>query len=214
MTTLINPFIFNNQNEFIPINNFGIIINDTYAVNYNGIIKNINTNNIIPQIFNKNNGYMQVSLKTICGIRPILVHRLVAYAFCPNIYNKPMVNHIDGNKLNNNYLNLEWCTAQENKIHAITMGLSKVKGEDNAHSKLTNTQVHQICKLLQDNKYTYQQILEIMNIEINKQNLDIITKIRTKKLWRCISDLYNIPQKEHRGNLIYILIHRYTIYAN
>lgn len=196
---LINPFIFMDEDGFVPIINFDTVKNNMYAINYNGIVKNIHTNKILSTVYNKNNGYMNVLLQTSNGSKPILIHRLVAHAFCPNLYDKPMVNHIDGNKLNNNYLNLEWCTAKENTVHAINMGLSNIKGENNTSAKLTNNQVHQICKLLQDNKYTYSQILEIVGIEVTKQNLDIITKIRTKKLWRIISDLYNIPEKEYRG---------------
>lgn len=73
------------------------------------------------------------------------VHRLVAFLFIENPENKPCVNHIDGNKLNNNVSNLEWCTHKENTKHAIDTGLLGFKyGEDNNSAKLTNNQVKEI----------------------------------------------------------------------
>lgn len=53
-------------------------------------------------------------------------HRLIALAFIPNHDNKPFINHIDGDKANNNIENLEWCTCSENTIHAFRIGLRKV----------------------------------------------------------------------------------------
>jgi len=53
------------------------------------------------------------------------VHRLVCEAFLENKLNKPQINHIDGNKSNNNINNLEWCTAAENVQHSFRLGLNK-----------------------------------------------------------------------------------------
>lgn len=59
-------------------------------------------------------GYASVQLfKEKVGTR-LLVHRLVAKAFLPNLDGLPVVNHKDENKLNNNVDNLEWCTQQYN----------------------------------------------------------------------------------------------------
>lgn len=46
------------------------------------------------------------------------IHRIVAENFIPLVEGKNIINHIDGNRLNNNVSNLEWCTYSENIIHS------------------------------------------------------------------------------------------------
>lgn len=63
-------------------------------------------------------GYSRITLMLNRKYVKFLVHRLVAISFIPNPENKPEVNHKDGNKKNNYYINLEWSTSSENHIHA------------------------------------------------------------------------------------------------
>lgn len=78
-----------------------------------------------------NSGYKRITLSIDGKEERWSVHRLVALLFVPNPEQKPQVNHIDGNKENNDASNLEWCTASENNKHAFRTGLKKnlVKGK-------------------------------------------------------------------------------------
>ncbi len=74
-------------------------------------------------------GYKRVQLVAKNRTRKsFTIHRLVALAFIPNPENKPQVNHIDGNKTNNDISNLEWCTASENEIHSHRILGKKLSG--------------------------------------------------------------------------------------
>lgn len=59
-------------------------------------------------------GYYQVCLDR----KTRQIHRLVAEAFIDNPENKPVVNHIDYDRKNNNVNNLEWVTYKENSYHS------------------------------------------------------------------------------------------------
>lgn len=72
---------------------------------------------------NKQVEYLQVSLWKNNKGTSYYVHRLVAEAFIDNPENKPEVNHIDGDRQNNDVSNLEWVTSAENSCHAVSVGL-------------------------------------------------------------------------------------------
>ena len=76
----------------------------------------------------RDDGYLVVNLHKDGVSDVVPVHLLVARNFLPNTNNLPTVNHIDGNKLNNNVTNLEWVTYSENNVHALRMGLRKPRG--------------------------------------------------------------------------------------
>ena len=94
---------------------------------------------------NKNKGqYLTVNLhkqNTDCQKK---VHRLVAEAFIPNPNNYPQVDHVDGNKLNNDVNNLDWVTNEENMKRSWNIGLRTYYGENNHKAKLTKEQVTEI----------------------------------------------------------------------
>lgn len=93
---------------------------DNYEISNLGNIRNKTTKRIRALSVNKSNGYYKclLSLGEAGKTATVYAHRLVAEAFIANLDNKPQVNHIDGNKLNNNVNNLKWVTNQENQIHA------------------------------------------------------------------------------------------------
>lgn len=92
-------------------------------------------------------GYKYISLKkpNEKSIK-FLLHRLVMLTFIGEPNGK-QVNHIDGEKSNNNLNNLEYCTGAENLRHCIDV-LGKKRGEGSC-SKLTENQV---IKIKQDQR--------------------------------------------------------------
>lgn len=96
-----------------------------YEVSNLGRIRRIKTGKILKGYLNE---YYRVVLTVDSKGKDYSVHRLVAMTFIPNPENKPDVNHIDGNKLNNRVDNLEWTTRSENMKHAYRTGLYKNGG--------------------------------------------------------------------------------------
>ncbi len=96
-------------------------------------------------------GYLRVSSRAH-GV--MFAHRLIAITWIPNPNNLPVINHIDGNKSNNNPLNLEWCTQPYNVRHGFNTGLTPrktlLKGDESIAAKLTEVSVANIKRRLLD----------------------------------------------------------------
>lgn len=114
-----------------------------YEVSNLGNIRNVKTGRIRKlNTLQKGYYFVGASLGSRNAKLCIKVHRAVAETFIPNPNNLPVINHIDGNKLNNVVENLEWCTHKHNIHHAMEHGLHH-PGKYNRHgyhhkySKLT-----------------------------------------------------------------------------
>jgi hypothetical protein len=106
-----------------------------YEISDLGRIRKIETGKVLKQAIH--NGYPQVSLSFgKCKRKTVITHRLVGKYFIENPENKRCLNHIDGVKTNNNRSNLEWCSYQENSIHAWTIGLCKPNENQKASARI------------------------------------------------------------------------------
>jgi hypothetical protein len=96
-----------------------------YEISNYGEVRNKISNNVLKQTLLS--GYLTITLITNNNKVFFKIHRLVAEIFltCPNY--TYIVNHKDGNKVNNNVENLEWVSRSENAKHAFRLGLNKGK---------------------------------------------------------------------------------------
>lgn len=122
-----------------------------YEVNIDGCIRVKSNHHFMkPQL--RKDGYYSLRLRHDSGkTKNVTIHRCLMQTFVSNPDGKLQVNHINGVKTDNRLSNLEWCTAKENRIHAVSTGLitNTTKGR-RAHSKLDEIQVMTIRKCLSD----------------------------------------------------------------
>jgi len=94
------------------------------------------------------NGYATVAVQVDGKRKKFQLHYLVARAFVPGYEPGLCVNHIDGNKTNNDPSNLEWVTRARNTQHAWETGLVDLRGDNNPCRKLSSGKVRIIRKML------------------------------------------------------------------
>jgi hypothetical protein len=145
--------LINGQETFYSVSNYGNVRNDSTKTLLGGSVTN--------------NGYRIVHLRYRID-KNCSVHRLVMKAFKPcEEMDELQVNHIDGNKLNNNIDNLEWSTALENMRHSYTSNLQQHEMKECHQYDLSGNYIQSFV-----NGYEAAQ----------KLNLDYTS------IWRCITE--------------------------
>ena len=129
-----------------------------YMVSNTGLIKSLHwgKEKLLKQVIRNNNyQYYFVGLLKEGKRKYYAVHRLVAMTFLDNPNNYEQVDHLDGNKLNNNVDNLEWVSPKENTNRAWEKGLAK---------------------------YTYERKEKLRKIALEKWETNLFRKWRSKKV--------------------------------
>ena len=182
--------IFCNMEEWRKIKEY-----PQYEVSNMGNVRNIKTGIILkPQKTGSKRSYYKINLYNNGVKINKYIHRLVVEAFIPNPHNKPEINHINTNSLDNRVENLEWCTRKENQNNPLTkINMSNsMQGRIPWNYGLSSSQEHKknISNDLKG-KYTYNSNPNSKQIvQLNKQGELVY-------VWLCIksaTETLNIKQ--------------------
>lgn len=134
-------------------------------------------------------GYYHVALCKNGKKQTFLVSRLVAIHFIPNKKKLPCVNHIDNNRINNIFTNLEWVTHKGNSEHAVKQG-RHYHGERVNTNKLKKEDVLKIIEI--SNDFSQGQLAKKYGVTQN-----LISKILLGQTWKSIERDIKIKNKPY-----------------
>jgi len=129
----------------------GVIIDEVkynYEVSNTGNIRNSQTGRVLKPSIRAQ--YYGVSLSKNTKSKTYNIHSIVAMMFIDNPNNYKVVNHKDGNKVNNNVENLEWCSYKENTAHALENKLIKLHRKKVKQLSYDGTQLIKIYDSIRD----------------------------------------------------------------
>jgi hypothetical protein len=159
--------------EFYQVSNLGNVRSiDRRVPGRRGLLRGAH----LTPCFNGNYYHLKLSKCNVCTMW--MIHRLVAIHFVANPENKPCVNHLDGNKLNNAANNLEWTTIAENTRHAIDVLGIALGGEKHYAAKLTDQKVLEIIRLAAEG-YNQNELSKMFGV--SNKNIGYIIRRKTWK---------------------------------
>lgn len=180
------------KDELVSLSNFGF---SKYAITTDGRVWSYFRNRfLIPKIHRCR--YKFVRLQSDNGIwKNYYIHRLVALMFIPTRSTSLQIDHIDGNKFNNDVSNLRWVSNRENAHAAMRQGLMP-------HAVFKNDEiVEQICAKLQAGE-SVAKISRETNFPYSA-----ISAIRMHRNWTHISSKYTFPPLRDRSVMPDIVVH-------
>lgn len=141
---------------------------------------------------NNSKGYERVQIYYKNNNKKVteFVHRLVALLFVvnPNIDKFNQVNHLDGNKTNNHWKNLQWCTNQMNMSHSWNKLNNRKRGKDAiigiSSRKLTENIVKSLPELLKTKSIT--EVAKELGVSVST-----ISEIKSKRSWTWLNLNFN-----------------------
>lgn len=108
---------------------------EKYAVSNYGRVLSVSKDKLIA-LSTKKDGYVKTCIRKGKNNRThVLVHRLVAEAFCKTESSDNVVNHIDNCRSNNYWENLEFTTTKGNVNHAVSQDRMNYQKDPKAHSE-------------------------------------------------------------------------------
>lgn len=125
-----------------------------YSVSEFGDVRNDKTGRILKQCLKKT-GYVKYCLHENGKAYHFSAHRLVAKHFLDKVEGKDFVNHIDENKQNNHFSNIEWCTVRENNIHGTrTERVARKQSKEVAQYDLQGNLLNIFCSTMETERKT------------------------------------------------------------
>ena len=148
-----------------------------YQINRDGRI--YNKDKSLKKFHKNSSGYYVVDIYEK-GIRQRwLVHRLIATLFVDNPKKEKVINHIDGNKLNNHYTNLEWTNHSYNNKHSYDIGLKTPTLNPKFNAKLSAADVRLIKRKLNTGKVNQAELGRTFGV-----SRYTINKIKIGETWK------------------------------